>query len=556
MSSTLVRVVWLLLLICSFVSSSYAALHKWEATNFCKCICFAANYSILPLEIPDNPSQPCLSCTKQWCLNQNLPMCHGASLGDTNPDTATGKEGDVEARCFQRDSPRDQLVVTIFLLTVFGLLLGAGIKSRMVKAGFTEPQLPWEAGRRWWDAWTPGAPIALRSLRRGTTSEYAPVINPQANRIIQVDILSWGLRMTLDQTTHELQLCKQRKPDSMPARNEGHQTTALWPPKPQQMLLPDYSRSHDRRRGLCGIDASLRCLELAFDHHRMEYLWHRKPQPDNYFDPQSFLLFLRRNDNFRPYTYWPLVLLSCAITQHLATIFVFIAVFVRLRENQLDAHLLVWVSVSCFLVGYLLWELLERKVVATAHRRANRVKAVKSSILIFLALMSLSPVLRTLTAATSSDSIWALSAILFALNALLADYSATSLRGERLTSVLSMNAAISASVVLASRLSNDLAVFALILFSVQTFALFPRLRHRLASYHARLQVAFTVVLFIASIIVAFPFLRPVIGVYIVLQLSLTFLAPAVLVWAQKFKNEIRGPWDVAVPKVNRMTAPR
>jgi hypothetical protein len=53
------------------------------------------------LNIPDNPSQPCLSCTKQWCLNQNLPICAGASLGNTNPDTATGKEGDVEARCFR-----------------------------------------------------------------------------------------------------------------------------------------------------------------------------------------------------------------------------------------------------------------------------------------------------------------------------------------------------------------------------------------------------------------------------------------------------------------------
>ena len=49
---------------------------------------------------------------------------------------------------------------------------------------------------------------------------------------------------------------------------------------------------------------------------------------------------------------------------------------------------------------------------------------MKASILVFLALMSLSPVLKTLTAATSSDSIWALSACLFILNALLADYTA------------------------------------------------------------------------------------------------------------------------------------
>lgn len=93
---------------------------KWEATSFCKCtpirsyvslvtnterkvpgVCFGTSYKILHLDFPDNPNKPCLSCTKQWCLNQNLPICAGATLGDADPDTATGKEGDVEARCFR-----------------------------------------------------------------------------------------------------------------------------------------------------------------------------------------------------------------------------------------------------------------------------------------------------------------------------------------------------------------------------------------------------------------------------------------------------------------------
>lgn len=54
--------------------------------------------------------------------------------------------------CFasERDSPRDQLVVTLFLLTVFGLLLGAGIKGKMLKAGL-DTTLPWNAGRKWWE---------------------------------------------------------------------------------------------------------------------------------------------------------------------------------------------------------------------------------------------------------------------------------------------------------------------------------------------------------------------------------------------------------------------
>lgn len=49
----------------------------------------------------------------------------------------------------------------------------------------------------------------------------------------------------------------------------------------------------------------------------------------------------------------------------------------------------------------------------------------------------------------------------------------------RLTSILSMNAAMSASVVLASRLQDDISVFALMLFSIQMFALLPILRTRL-----------------------------------------------------------------------------
>lgn len=129
-------------------------------------------------------------------------------------------------------------------------------------------------------------------------------------------------------------------------------------------------------------------------------------------------------------------------------------------------------------------------------------KTAKACILVFLALMALSPILRTLTASTSSDSIWALSACLFIANAALADYSSARLGGQvnersdlreshgayvsdqglcayRLTSVLSMNAAISSAVVLASRLQDDLSVFALTLFSIQLFALFPMLRHRL-----------------------------------------------------------------------------
>ncbi|KAI0361638.1 phosphatidylinositol N-acetylglucosaminyltransferase [Trametes cingulata] len=282
-------------------------------------------------------------------------------------------------------------------------------------------------------------------------------------------------------------------------------------------------------------------------------LWKKKPYPDNYV-PRSFLSSLSRNPNFKPYTYWHLVVLSCPISQHLASIFVFLAVFMRLQQHLLDPRALVWISAGVFIAGYMVWEILDFTTVDKVARYTNRAKTLKASILVFLALMSLSPVLKTLTAATSSDSIWALSASLFILNALLADYTALrpqSHRRERLTSVLSMNAAISSSVVLASRLPDDISVFGLILFSVQTFALFPMLRRRIQDAARPLQIIVTVFLVGLSLLLTYPLSTTATYLYTFCFIFVTFVAPGMLVWAQRFKNEIRGTWDPAVPKVYR-----
>jgi phosphatidylinositol glycan class C protein len=201
-------------------------------------------------------------------------------------------------------------------------------------------------------------------------------------------------------------------------------------------------------------------------------LWKNQGFEDNYIDPQFFLESLRKNRksthvsphylgerlsyalaNFKPYTYSSLVLLTCAITQQISSIFMFLGIFLRLRAGNLNPRGLLWFSMGAFCAGYVCWSLLrsrrssrfrgrkvtseQRKVLTpckliSCRHFSTDLKTLKSSILVFLALMSLSPVLRTLTAATSSDSIWALSAVLFTLNALLADYSVmpTSERGR------------------------------------------------------------------------------------------------------------------------------
>ncbi|BGP36396.1 hypothetical protein JCM10449v2_000297 [Rhodotorula kratochvilovae] len=97
---------------------------------FCRCTCFGKkeNATIIPLYRPQNPANPCLSCTRQFCLDQKLPACVGAQTPEEDPDTATGEGGDVEAKCFQRDSPKSHFIVILFLVLASTLLVLAALK--------------------------------------------------------------------------------------------------------------------------------------------------------------------------------------------------------------------------------------------------------------------------------------------------------------------------------------------------------------------------------------------------------------------------------------------
>lgn len=120
-----------------------------------------------------------------------------------------------------------------------------------------------------------------------------------------------------------------------------------------------------------------------------------------------------------------------------------------------------------------------------------------------------------------------------------------------LTSVLSMNAAISAAVVLASRLDSDLSVFALVLFSVQTFALFPLLRRQLFvsqaflykcnSNHLKITPAVIRALLtgiLSTISISLMSVHSSMAGWIVFStlVFITFVSPALLVWAQRYKK--------------------
>ncbi|KAI0247458.1 phosphatidylinositol N-acetylglucosaminyltransferase subunit C [Lactifluus subvellereus] len=258
--------------------------------------------------------------------------------------------------------------------------------------------------------------------------------------------------------------------------------------------------------------------------------------PENYVPP-TFLSALSKNPNVLPYRYWPLVLGACTISQHISVVFVFLAVFTRLLDHTLDPCLLV--ALSTEVLEYFCCDAslhLRVALLIIADAVSTGARTVKASLLVFLALISLAPILCTLTAPTSADSIWALATAFLLVHAVLADYS--------LMSVLSIKAATSAAVVLASRLHDDLAVFALMLFSVEAFALFPILRRRVQGRAFPLCNTMCLRIYIWPAVDASPSVfsdataRVCSAGGTITCAFVTFGAPVVLI-------EIRGPWDAA-----------
>ncbi|KAJ1335820.1 phosphatidylinositol N-acetylglucosaminyltransferase subunit C [Microdochium nivale] len=192
-------------------------------------------------------------------------------------------------------------------------------------------------------------------------------------------------------------------------------------------------------------------------------------------------------------------------------------------------------------------------------RASLRLSTIKSAILIYFTLLGLSPILKSLTRSTSSDSIWVMSFVLLTINIFFYDYSGGV--GVKFPASLSTNAALMASTVLASRLPSTGQVFSLTLFSIEVFGLFPVFRryarHRSWRYHVALSLSLIVgaggglgmILTDVKDVDALPWKGGLMGVAVAMLLSIVAMGGCSwwLISLQKYKEAINGPWDQARP---------
>lgn len=233
-------------------------------------------------------------------------------------------------------------------------------------------------------------------------------------------------------------------------------------------------------------------------------LYLAQPFPDNY-TPPTFLSTLERNHNLASPSLATLLLSTVDLTAHLSSTLLYCAIFLHLLRGSLSSQTLLLLSGGLYLYS-------------------------RPPLTPLVTLYLLSPLLSTLSKATTSDSIIALVSSLLVLN----------LSHSSPRPTLSLPS----SILLSSRLSPPPKAFIFLLFSLLFFTPPPPSP---LTQNKHLTTPLLSILAIGTLYslggTAYRFAVGGIGITAI-------VAPAVRAYlAGAYKDKIRGPWDLAVPVV-------
>ncbi|KXZ42872.1 hypothetical protein GPECTOR_113g284 [Gonium pectorale] len=274
-------------------------------------------------------------------------------------------------------------------------------------------------------------------------------------------------------------------------------------------------------------------------------LWKRQPFPDNYTD-DTFLQHLVVNAELPPRRYWPLVVASAAVTQQACCCVAAGLVPLHLHAGRLGAGQVLAAAGGLLAAGYAACAVLGGQLLGGSVARG-----IRQCVLLVGGVWGLSPLLRSLAGTVSTDSVVALAVAGLLLHLGLHDYGFVNVLTDRMSGALSLGSGVMAAVLLAGRMRREADVFAVVLLSLELFLLSPFARRHVARACPTAHLALTAamvggaawLLALASPAAAAAFLAAV--------AALTFVAPAALVRAHRFKARISGPWDEAAPHFPR-----
>lgn len=298
---------------------------------------------------------------------------------------------------------------------------------------------------------------------------------------------------------------------------------------------------------------------------------------DNYTD-SSFLEDMVTNANVRKRRTWTVMRDSIAISQHVCVVGLVGTVWTHALNGALNSWILLQLDALVLVLGFATLVVTTEDIFSASFLRRH----VFNFWLFVAALYILAPIFQTLTRAISSDSIWTSTVCLLLVHLLFHDYTFTTMepevvdddallasprtpqrssqefiqsatavvkrkaaKGITFSANVSLNASIVASVLIASRLPNRLIVFALMLFSLEFFLLFPLVTHCMRRRSVNFHLGFSCTLIVVTMLLIFPVSRLAFSLFVIVILFITVVCPYWLIKIQEYKFEINGPWDEA-----------
>lgn len=253
--------------------------------------------------------------------------------------------------------------------------------------------------------------------------------------------------------------------------------------------------------------------------------------PDNYTD-SSFLKQLRKNIKPNNVTLVEAISLGADITIRLSIVVLFVIIFIWLNNEWIMPDIVIISGSVLTSLGYFVYN------VKITDRRSNLSKDLWT-VFIFLTFgYILSPILKTLTETISTDTIYAMTILMFLTHLIFSKYGLSQIS---LSDSLSVTSSIFGSLMLASRLASPLHAFTLLTVSVQCFVLLPYLLSQTSN-----KIVISAVLSTGTAYSLVFISQTFLYVFVTAVMIIHFICPLWYIRCQKFKDNIYGPWDEAV----------
>ncbi|XP_076168616.1 phosphatidylinositol glycan anchor biosynthesis class C [Ptiloglossa arizonensis] len=253
--------------------------------------------------------------------------------------------------------------------------------------------------------------------------------------------------------------------------------------------------------------------------------------PDNYTD-SSFLEQLRKNIKPNNITLTEAIIFGATICIQLNIVILFVIIFIWLNKEWTSPNIIFVSSVILTIFGYLLYCLKDQNTLTKLTKDFR-------TVLIFLTFgYILSPVLKTLTETISTDTIYAMTILMFLTHLIFSKYGSLQIS---LSDSLSITSSIFGSLMLASRLASPSHAFSLLTVAVQCFVLLPFLMYKLNN-----KILISTFLTFSTLYFLSFISQTISYVFIVSIVFLHFICPCWYVRCQRYKDNIYGPWDEAV----------